>query len=297
MQWLSKVLVPFVMMGLLGFGGYSFAGYLTITGSSILQTKKISKDAFQLKGTYQIKNQGDETAFKVFPSFQVGEWKWAGAPQSIKAGGSFDWQLDEKIPTADLGCPNKSDCIASFLPVVGSFPLRIRHHYSDVNGYEFSAADLQKIQLGDLPKAKLAALRVPSLQMTMTVKGNGQKFSGKVKIRNLSDANRKMFISFFTTREIRILTQPQVFEVGPNAIENFPFEVENYSGLLGSSYAFFVSTEWDEGGLRNAASGHSTLAIKKRSYGNYMIIAAIGAFLALSALLYFGVFKRSLAPT
>ena len=292
---LPRSLIFFLFIAVASLGSHAWAGYLTIIGQPELKATVSPKlkDHIQISGSYRIENRGDESAHRVFPSFQIGQWFWTGEPKSLAAGGSFTWEIDAQVPFSQLGCAGGEDCEDAFLPQEGVYPLRARRHYSDSNGREFSAADIYPIEIANLGTSQLARLRVPEIEGQLEFRGNGQSFEGGLEIRNFSSSRKRVLVSFFTSRELRVLTKSSVQTLQADSLQYFPVKAENYTGLNGSTYAFYGSLEWDQEGMRNSALAVSQVVIEKPKRRHWLVFGAIGVFLVLGGVLYLRVLRKS----
>jgi len=274
------------------FSEVAWAGYLTINGTPKIEAN-VSGQNIILKGSYEIENSGDETAANVFPALTLGAWVWAGEPKSVKAGESETWTLDFTIPMEKLKCSEDRACAGLDLPLSGRFPLYVRRHYEDQNGYRFSAAQVHGLQLGELSSEQLTALRLPTLDGALSCRGDGQSFRCKLDFQNSGLEARKVAAGAFSARELQILDPTATLvEVGANAAGQAAFELRNVSGLLGSSYAVFAVMQWDEGGVRNYASVSGLVSIANRSYGWLFLAGGLGVVLVLAGVIYLKVYRK-----
>lgn len=265
--------------------------YLTISGQSNL-TFGVEEGNVHISGSYQIENKGDETAADVFPSFQLGEWSWAGAPKSLDPNKQENWKIDEKFSLEMLHCDRDPACAGQSLPLQGVFPLFVRRHYADLNSYQYSAPEVMMVQLGDLQGKALTASRNKSLLARLSFEPGSSDFHGRLEVRNLSNEKKKLSITYFTARELQVVTSPRVLELEPNSTSSAAVTVQNFSGLLGSRYAVLAVLQWEEEGIRNSFAASQVIAImQKDSKWKWLSVTSLSFFL-LVGLLYWFVFRR-----
>lgn len=283
------------LTGLMAFyigvtGEQVFAGTLTIEGYPNISAAT-EAGGIRLSGKYEIENKGDETANAVAPQLEIGSFIWEGDPRVLPQNKRETWQIDALIDPAKLQCTGADRCAGLPLPSAGNFPLLITRHYQDVNGYRFSAADVRNIVLGMPPDSKQQVpILNPAIDGKLGVEGDGTSFTFKANLLNSSTQAKRIAVSFFTSRELRVLTPPQVVDIPPSGLVDVSGKVENFSGLIGSTYAVFIVTQWEENGLRNS-SRLVAFASLKTPPSNWKFISLIaGLIIAAMAALYFAVF-------
>jgi len=273
----------------------SEAGYLTIVGKSQLSTQLVGTQTIHFQGMYEIENQGDETAYGVFPSFRLGSWVWAGNPADIVENNHFRWTIDDKVARAQVDCHSSEDCSEN-LPGSGVFPLRVLRHYKDANGYQFSSAEVQIIEIGSLSPSQRAVLHIPALQAKLELSGGGEKFNGKLEIVNSSDSLKRVYVTYHSAKELQIMSSSRTVEVAAHAADTFPVEIRNFSGILGSKYAVFGILEWETKGLRNTIFVPASVSLAKKDSSGWYLAAAIASFLMLVLGLYVLFRRRESLP-
>ena len=267
----------------------AWASYLTISGNSTLKLE-MGEHEGRITGSYKIENLGDELARDVFPSITIGTWQWAGEPHALNPKEAFSWQITQNFSLDALRC-QAAACAGKELPRKGNIPLLVHRNYQDQNGYQFSAAEVQIIPLGELTVEEFATLRVPDLAGKLQFVGNGQEFTGELQIQNTTPETKQVSVRYFTSREIQILSEPQFVEVKPNAISAVKFNAKNFRGLNGSSYGTFAVLEWESHGLRKTLSVGAPIPLKEPDHTiNYLLIILM-LLIVLPILLYFSVFR------
>ncbi len=268
----------------------AYAGTLTMIGSGGLEATREGPQ-IRIKGVYAIENRGDETAKEVFPQFRVGHWAWSGTPRAIDAGKKTEWSVDEVFDESKLQCEETEPCASLQLPLNGAFPLLVLRHYQDLNGYRFSAPDVQRLLIGNLTGEQLDRIQAPALQTTMRTSGDGQKYRGTMETLNLGMKPIRASVSAHTTRELVTASLPPFVDIPPQARTNVEIQWENFSGLEGSGYATFAILQWNDDGVRNFLPTSTVLAIKRVSATPYLLWGSLGAAFVFVGALY-AVFRR-----
>lgn len=265
------------------------AGTLTIVGTPILRAS-IDGGSIDLSGSFELRNQGNESAREVFPEVEIGSWSWVGTPEFMTQGSKKEWKFEELVSVEKLACrENVSFC--TNLPARGALPVRIRRHYQDLNGYRFTSPDVLTLEIGALTSEEQKTVRIPSLDANLALGPPGQQFSGKLEISNLAEVRREVLVSAFSSRELNVEMRPEIVTVLPGNPVTLPVSITNFRGLDGSIYAVFAVLEWQEGAIRNSVHVSAGAAIARSSTTpNYIIIALI-AGLTVAGMLYFFVIR------
>lgn len=281
---------------LLVYAAAAHAGSLTINGSSDLHFS-VENDQLKIDGSYSIENKGDETAKEVFPSLELGHWSWAGDPKQLDQSKKETWIINTTIPLTELNCTAKDLCAGLKLPLSGALPLLVRRHYQDLNGYRFSAADIELIEIGDIPGEARAAIRTPDLDGKLSFDGDGQEFVGTVEFINASAEPRKVALGVHTSRELKVTGPAQVVEIPGNGTKKTRIVLENFRGIAGSSYAVFAIAQWEENGVRYSQKFSSAVRLETRRHGGDYLLVGIGVAFLLALVVYVTVFRQRRAAT
>jgi hypothetical protein len=268
----------------------AFAGYLTINGTSTI-TATVEGDKIKFSGVYSIDNTGDETAKNVFPALSLGSWKWAGEPRELLANVKESWPIEGTLTQEMLLGEAKPG--ENRLPSKGQFPLLVHRHYEDMNGVHFSAPDVSVITLGELTQDDLSSIRIPQINSVYTCLGDGKEFACLLDLRNLSDSEKKVSVSYHTSQELQVETAASINLIKPRAQFLVESQIKNFAGLTGSGYAVFAVLEWEDRGVRKSAAVSRVVNIKEPEKKGWFLWGASLSLIFLGLLLYLLVFKKS----
>lgn len=286
-----RILLTFAMLTALWLPQAVQASFLRIQGRSEF-TVTADGDTIRLRGEYVMKNEGDESARRVFPSFQLGKWSWAGEPRDIERDQEHAWQIDSALQRSDLQCADVAACAGLDLAARGLFPLLTRRHYEDANGMRYSAADVEIIEIGPLDEGERSRMRAPSLDAKMECSGNGDgAFVCAIEMLNSSQSDQRVALSLHVPAELQSKQPAQQVLVPAGATTRVRAALANFSGRPGSSYAVFGVMQWEQGGVRGTQRVFSQALITEPERANWYLPAAAAAVAILALLLYFAVFK------
>lgn len=274
---------------MLGFVDSACAASITMVGNSTFDTSIVGSD-LKLHGSYTLNNAGDETARDVFPTFRLGEWGWSGDPRIVEKGAKESWNIDAQIPLKQLGCAHVASCSSENQSTRGVFPILVRNHYADLNGYKFTAPQIVPLLVGPLNPRETVTVHEPDLQAQLEFHGDGQRFRGELIVQNLTDLRRTVSISGFSSQELGVLDPSQSVTLPPKGEERVKLNVQNFSGTLGSTYPVFALVEWDEDGMRNLVTTSGTVSVARPKHSNLFLIVGVAAILLLGLARYF--YKR-----
>jgi hypothetical protein len=261
------------------------AGYLTINGQSDIE-HSFSDEKLTFSGTYTISNKGDETAYDVFPTFHIAGWRWALDPQEIRQSQSRSYPMSAEIEAEKLKCIEYSNCQDN-LPVIGKHPMLVKRHYRDGNGYAFTAANIQPVEFGELNPDQKYSLRVPGILMKVEIRNSGADGSGIIEIESRLKENKKIFLQLASAEEVKLKPASLTIELPSNSKKSVEFEIQNDTGLVGSSYAVFAIAQWQENGVRNSSFSSDLHFIRKASmFKSYVIGSVLLAALLLAVFWY-----------
>lgn len=264
----------------------SHAKYLTIVGSPSVNVA-VQEGGITLTGSYQIENQGDETALNVFPKFTIGAWNWAGKPQDLKAGKRGSWQIDGAfIPAEKLSCGEDASCASLALPIRGVLPLLVARHYSDTNGYTFSSPEVIGLSVGEFSGEEQVSVLTPPVAATLAMAGDGREFSGDLHIINRAQSPKTALVAYFTSDELLSSINPSIVEVPAGGEVVVGAAVKNVSGLAGSTYPVFAVIQWKEGDVRALKIAFASVVLQKPEGGGWFLIVGVVAFFLVGALVF-----------
>ena len=267
------------------------ASFISI-GSSSVVTVETRDSEIVISGGYTLLNEGDEIAYEVYPSFEMGGWIWSGKPVNLEPKSSHAWKFEERVPFIDLKCRANDSCAGLDLAVNGKHPMKVIRHYKDGNGYRFSAAEVQILTIGEVSPKQLALNQDEAVRGKLLFVGDGQDFTGQVELRNVRDEKIDVAMSFHAPREIQLRNKPAVVSLSREEVARREFEVSNFSGLDGSRYAVYVVLQWMEAGMR-----HTAIMVNQVGIGPAKTRVHLGWWLLLGVLiagipLYWFVFRR-----
>lgn len=266
---------------------------LTFANASFLQMRGEPKvelvdagDHMVLKGEYAIHNEGDETAWQVFPVLGIDQYRWIGTGKNINPGQGFVWVLNERISTNDLCQEPKPGCQVE-LPSKGNFAVKVEKHYQDQNSYQFVVPDVFFVPV----KANLFS----SLNMNMEIVAQGgELFEARYNLENPNSYPVKAAVTPLLPLEVRPLSTPVPVEIPANGQVSGIFQFENQKGLPGSHYLAILTAEWAHEGHRNSQYVSGGFQIPKSSPAKKLSVHAmlwiwfgLGMFLGLMAMWIF----------
>lgn len=273
----------------LSFPPLASATFLRISGDHQLNGS-VTGEILHLSGTFSMANEGDELARDVYPAFYIGSHQWKGAPMNLKPSEHGEWKIDEYIPTVKLRCLDDPHCALPDLPSFGGFPLLVRMHYKDGNGYAFSSPMVSRLELHDQPQPQAYD---SALEAKITFEGDGQAFKGKLEVHNHTAAPKKASVALFSSRELK-LPLPFILDVPANGDASSSFEVENFRGLAGSNYTVFAILQWEhDPKTRDVGWIPEQIELKQFDASRSSIYAVAAATLLLVAGLWIFVFRRA----
>ena len=243
----------------------------TITGS---------ESEVKITGTYTMVNQGDAAALGSYPTLSLGEWSWAGAPADLRRDAKHTWEIEAIFPKSLLACGGTPQCPLT-LPTRGLFPLLVRRHYSDGNGYKFSAADVIPVEIGPIDQNYAAPLRERSVSAAFSFSGS----QGELKLKNQGVAPVRAQLSYFGTKELVLPTAPSIIEVPAGVPMSEKVNAQNFSGLAGCSYATFAVLQWEQNGMRITEFATARFEIQSRWDGTKILAGGFLLTLQLGLIL------------
>ncbi|MBN8548389.1 MAG: hypothetical protein J0M12_03620 [Deltaproteobacteria bacterium] len=259
------------ILALLGFclllTSKAWAGSISITSTTEMRTT-VENQMVHLQGSVTLSNGGDENAMNVFPTLRAGVWAWSGDPHSVAKGAKESWKIDASIPLTELMCEVGSSCSKedSGMAPRGVIPLLVRSHYSDLNGYKFTGPHVAPLYIGALTPADTVALQEPEVSATLSLSGNGQSFTGALRLFNNSNQDLQVLVSSFSSVELQTLDKPREVTVRSKTPEVVKLHIQNGTGTLGSAYPVFAIVQWKQDGLWHLSTPSDYLTIARKSY-------------------------------
>jgi hypothetical protein len=214
--------------------GSARAGTISI---SITQSTRL--DAGNLIADVKVSNAGDEAALSVTPILQFGDKavRGTGIPS---LGPNASHQETLTVPVGTLG--------------EGRWPYRIAVDYTDQNQYPFQALFAQALVVGSPPAAKVA---VPAITNT-DIAGSGTL---SVTVKNLTADPRSTKVNVLVPEGLEATAASQTVELAGWKDATLKVPVVNRTALVGSRYPVFVTVEYDDGGVHQAAVAQGIVAV------------------------------------
>jgi hypothetical protein len=214
--------------------GTAGAGTISI---SISQAARIQDD--NLIVDVKVGNSGDEAALSVTPVLRFGDKEVRGKGKaSLEPKTSFDETLT--LPVGSLG--------------EGRWPYRLAVDYTDQNQYPFQALQTQAAITGNPAPAKVA---VPAIT-SQDISGSGTL---TVTVKNLTPDQRTAKLSVLVPDGLEATSPVREVALDGWKEESVSIPITNRSALVGSRYPVFVTAEYDDGAVHQAAVAQSVVAV------------------------------------
>src|SRR5262245_523842 len=214
--------------------GTAAAGTISIT---ISQAARIQGD--DLIVDVKVGNGGDEAALSVTPVLRFGDKEVRGKGKaSLEPKTSFDETLT--LPVGSLG--------------EGRWPYRLAVDYTDQNQYPFQALQTQAAITGNPPPSKVAVPAITSQEIS----GTGTL---TVTVKNLTPDQRTAKISVLVPEGLEATSPVREVTLDGWKEESVSVPITNRAALGGSRYPVFVTAEYDDGGVHQAAVAQSVVSV------------------------------------
>ena len=247
--------------------GCAFAG--TISIRSAIQAER-QGDALLV--SVELANAGDEPAHLVQARLEAAGMNFAGGDHPLiapGAGARETW----RVPLA--GKPP------------GRHPILLWIHYSDANGYPFTALASAIVSI-DRDVAPQVAARFSEPEVSLA--GNGR---ARLELANLAEQELALSVRLVGPRELRLSPGRRRFALVARQRRELELELENLSALPGSRYPIFAVVE-------HGAELHHTVIAQgwveigaRRSWTPGLRYLIYGALLLLAAWMIWGA-RRSI---
>jgi len=240
------------------------AGYIS------LQTSISSEMGSSGNGTVavEITNIGDETAYNVQPRIKIGNFEYYGERKSsLEIKKPYTWNIP-----------------FSFSGNNGSYPIIASVIYHDSNSYKFNLKSVGILEKG----TKYNSENEIDLELELNERGNS-----KISLSNNGNSEKMIKISLIAPDEVAFDKESFDAIILPYSSGELIFNVKEFSGLPGSSYAIYVLAEYNENNLHNSVIKSELLNFKelnagKKLFGYGLSIVILGIFLLLAGIsLYF----------
>ena len=137
----------------------------------------------------------------------------------------------------------------------GVYPVVVIIHYSDANGYPFSALLCRTFSLHqNEPVAEIFGEMTPA---TLSKKGKI-----KLTLKNTGKSEIKTSTTLIAPKEFKISQEKQQTAVLSKAVKKLSFPVENFSALTGSQYQIYAISEYEQNGI------HQTSITPRKNHGH-----------------------------
>jgi len=192
-----------------------------------------------LAATVQVANSGDEAAHAVTPTFHFRNQDARATPrEALAPKDSMTSELT--LPVGDLGN--------------GRWPYRVAVDYADGNAYPFQALHVGMVVNGTAPPAKVGVTAVDAEPVAGTGRLN-------VRVKNLADKARDVTLSVVLPEGVEVSEPSRRINLGGWAETTFSTSLVNRTALAGSRYPIFVTAEYDDEGVHQAALGHGMIEV------------------------------------
>ncbi len=193
------------------------------------------------------RNQGDEAAYGVQIEVQTGDAQFTS---SVVPRLAVNEQLAEQYSVdGAFGLP-------------GHYPIIIKTHYKDANGYPFSALS---VAFHDYQQPVVSKILIRA--ETVSIPSNGK---GKVSfvIRNTDSVARDLDLFLHLPDELVVVSERQSLQLDPGSEEQLQFLIENFSALENSSYAIALVAQYEDDARHYSSAGPAVVRITPSSVGS-----------------------------
>jgi hypothetical protein len=182
------------------------------------------------------KNRGDEPAYKL-------QLEVTALAQQFTGSRVQKLDVDQTIETEFR--------VGEIFERPGHYPIVIRTHYQDANGYPFSALAAGFYDAGG---AELSKVLLRANPVTIPANGKGRL---ETVVRNNDAENREVSLRLYLPDELVALQDSVSLDILPNSAEIVVFEIENFSALANSGYSIILVAGYEAQG-RHYGSTTST---------------------------------------
>ena len=237
-----KTTITLLCAAMLLVCGWASASYITIaTGFSVSETP----DGLEL--VVSTRNQGDEPAYGVQFEVQAGDKQFTSSVVPLL---NVSGQLVEEYPVEGaFGLP-------------GHYPIIIKTHYKDANGYPFSALS---VAFYDYQQPVVGEILIRAEDASIPSNGNGKV---NFVIRNTDSVARDLDMVLHLPDELVVVSERQSLQIDPGSEEQLQFLVENFSALENSSYAIALVVQYEDDEHHYSSAGPAVVRITPSSVGS-----------------------------
>jgi hypothetical protein len=185
-------------------------------------------------------NQGDEPSYGVQFEAQVGDKRFTSAEIPRL---NVNEEISERFPVADaFGLP-------------GHYPIIIKTYYRDGNAYPFSALT---VGFYDHQEPVVSKVQMRAENVDIPANGSGNL---NVVVRNSDSVPRDLEVVLHLPDELVAGIERQSLQLAPGSQQTLSFEVENFSALENSSYAYALIAQYEDEARHFSASGAAVVRI------------------------------------
>jgi hypothetical protein len=231
----------------------------------------VSETADGLVLVVSTENRGDERAYGVQLEVQTGDQQFAS---SVVPQLAVNEKLEEEYTVDD----------AFSLP--GHYPIIIKTHYKDANGYPFSALS---VAFYDYKQPVVSKILIRAEGVSIPSNGKGKV--GFV-IRNTDSVVRNLDLVLYLPDELVAVSERQSIQLEPGSEERLQFLVENFSALENSSYAIALVAQYEDDARHYSNAGPAVVKITGPSEMSALWIWAVGGTVAIFVIVLLIVFRR-----
>ena len=214
--------------------GLAAAGSISISISPTVDLKDGN-----LSASVQVANSGDEAAHAVTPTLHFRSQDARATPrEALAPKDSMTSQLT--LPVSDLGD--------------GRWPYRVAVDYADGNAYPFQALHVGMVVKGAAPPAKVSVVGVDA----EPVAGTGRL---EVRLKNLAATARDVTVGVILPEGVEVIEPSRRLSLDAWGETKFSTSLVNRTALAGSRYPIFVTVEYDDDGVHQAALGHGVIEV------------------------------------
>jgi len=186
--------------------------------------------------TVAAENSGDEAARDVEPEvIYQGKLTRGDALAALERGARHEWKFDLPLP-----------------PGPGTFPMTIRMHYADANGYPLSALLVHLV-------------RTPGpagpVRPTLSAGAMARFANARLLLENPGPQPVAGRVAVVLPSEFRTEPESMPAQVPPQGRVEVPFVVQNGSALTGSVYPVYAIFEYDLGGNHQTVVSDTSIKV------------------------------------
>jgi len=197
----------------------------------------IDKNSLGLK--ISVSNKGDEPAHAVQAEIVIGQ----------------EIYFSHKQPTLEVARTIHFDQLyPAKIEKQGVYPVVVIIHYSDANGYPFSALLCRTFSHNqNAPVAEIFGEMAP---VNLSKKGKI-----KLTLKNTGKSEIKTSTALIAPKEFKISQKKQQTAVLSKAFKKLSFAVENFSALTGSQYQIYAISEYEKNGIHQTSITPGTIMV------------------------------------